>query len=1793
MKKKFTFLIAALFALMLITLPGMVMGQTWQKTSISDLTSTDVFVIVDEYYPYALPNDQATTGGSVTVVTVTLSNDKNTITSTVADNMKWNITGNATDGYTFYPNGTTTRRLYVIANNNGVRVANPTGTYCSTFVYDSSGKLKSTVNFTGNNSGYRYIGVYSNQDWRCYTSSGGNISNTNISFYKYVPSTTPTCTTDPTSLAFGEIQVGDSDSKTVTVTTANLSSALSLSVGAGYAVSPTSIAANATSTTVTVTCTPTAIGAQNGTLTISGGGLASNVTVDLTAAGTCAPAATALAYTTPVNLTLEDDDVEYTLTPTPNTGNGGAITYALKTNPGENGMVDGNVFTAVETGTYVVTATQAVNGTTCGGTFDITINVHGVDPVCTIDPEIGVFGTVAVGESASQTFTVTTANLTGNVSLAMTNPAFTVSPTTILQNASSTEITITFTPSEAGDAEAYLTANGGGISNNELALVSGTGATPLTITFNAGTGSCATPSMSGLAGSPITLPTASPSSTCATDGWTFAGWATAAVAIETTTAPNPLYAAGDSYTIGNADVTLYAVYKLVNDNSADTDNVFESGSYSNSVITWTVNNVVSIKQEKNSGNTAPNSSYVSSPRWYSGNKITITPSNTINYITVIATSEGYATTLAGSTYTNASASANGTEVTITPTNGNNNITIVMANQSRLSSLTVNYGSSSTTYFSSPNCLEKVATPEFTVAAGTYTSVQSVEITCETSGATIKYKTTENGEWQNYNGAISVGEDMTIWAKAVKADMADSDEVSAAYVINLPLTTMDAIYAKATANGDNASNVNVVFDYWVVSGVGTGSGNNPNNVFVTDNNGKGFIIYKSGHGFAVNNKLSGSVNGTPLKLYNNAAEFTNLTSTTEGLTVTNDGSITVIPRAITELSGINTGSVVTINNVRFDGTYLKDASNNEIKPYNLLYAYGSALQSDHVYNVTGVYLQYGETKEICPRSGDDIELVTYPITIDSEIEHGTVIAAVSAEEGASVNLTITPDATYALKALTVYKTGDESTVVSTVNPFTMPAYGVTVTAEFGKEYTVTYYRNAVANDETAELTYGEGGNVTVLNYDDNDVDFERPEGKLFSKWNTQADGKGTDYLPETTITNIQANYDLYAQWRDIVYHITYDVNGETSGPVDVNYNESIDELPTPSLSPLTFLGWSTTGATGPVNVTAPYEPTGTTENITLYAVFGSTGTDDLEIIGTTTGIPTGYGSGTWTINSLNFYQSQIMQENESGTKVIQFKKSSAGYLYNESNFGKIKSIQITTVSGALTVKEGANEKPSSGTSIDPNFSDGVYTYTFSGNNNYFYIINATSNAIRAYSIVINYETAVPVTIITGEETLTSLPATPVVVANGGVLTFTGTNTDNTKLIIEDGGQLITNNSVKATVKKTITGHGAKATYDGWTFIASPVVVEGGVNPAAVSGMINATATKYDLYRFNDGVDKEWENYKNTEDHPNFTLVNGKGYLYANEDGTSLDFAGDVNPSTPDINVSLQYTEGQRFAGWNLVGNPFTADAYITNMSYYKMENDGKGNVVINPSSSFSGAIKPCEGVMVKANDGGENVTFTTTEPEGSANNGNINIALAQIQATRGEKSLQTLDNAIVSFNEGSELGKFYFGTQKANIYIPLDNEEYAIVSAEACGEMPVNFKAVQDGQYTITVNPENVEMGYLHLIDNIAGTDIDLLANPSYTFNAKGDDYKSRFRLVFSANLVNADQNDDFAFFSNGMLVIANEGESILQVIDVNGRIIATESVNGTCSKAINAKAGVYVLRLINGTDVKTQKIVIR
>ena len=95
----------------------------------------------------------------------------------------------------------------------------------------------------------------------------------------------PTATLSTTALNFGKVNYGETKDLTFTVTPANLTGDLTITCdNSKYVVTPTTIASSvAEETTITVTAKPTAVDDNmDGTITISGGGLAANKTVTLT-----------------------------------------------------------------------------------------------------------------------------------------------------------------------------------------------------------------------------------------------------------------------------------------------------------------------------------------------------------------------------------------------------------------------------------------------------------------------------------------------------------------------------------------------------------------------------------------------------------------------------------------------------------------------------------------------------------------------------------------------------------------------------------------------------------------------------------------------------------------------------------------------------------------------------------------------------------------------------------------------------------------------------------------------------------------------------------------------------------------------------------------------------------------------------------------------------------------------------------------------------------------------------------------------------------------------------------------------------------------------------------------------------------------------------------------------------------------------------------------------------------------------------------------------------------------------
>ena len=161
--------------------PGTAGDPEWVATELADITATDVVVITSKNSSgayYAMSNNNGT-GSAPTATSVTVSNNK--LSSTPNDNLKWNISNNS-GTLTIYKNGSTSSWLYCTSTNNGVRVGTNMN---NTFTIDSStGYLK----HTGTS---RYLGVYNNQDWRCYTSTSTNIGGQTLKFYKEKSTASP------------------------------------------------------------------------------------------------------------------------------------------------------------------------------------------------------------------------------------------------------------------------------------------------------------------------------------------------------------------------------------------------------------------------------------------------------------------------------------------------------------------------------------------------------------------------------------------------------------------------------------------------------------------------------------------------------------------------------------------------------------------------------------------------------------------------------------------------------------------------------------------------------------------------------------------------------------------------------------------------------------------------------------------------------------------------------------------------------------------------------------------------------------------------------------------------------------------------------------------------------------------------------------------------------------------------------------------------------------------------------------------------------------------------------------------------------------------------------------------------------------------------------------------------------------------------------------------------------------------------------------------------------------------
>ncbi len=348
-----------------------------------------------------------------------------------------------------------------------------------------------------------------------------------------------------------------------------------------------------------------------------------------------------------------------------------------------------------------------------------------------------------------------------------------------------------------------------------------------------------------------------------------------------------------------------------------------------------------------------------------------------------------------------------------------------------------------------------------------------------------------------------------------------------------------------------------------------------------------------------------------------------------------------------------------------------------------------------------------------------------------------------------------------------------------------------------------------------------------------------------------------------------------------------------------------------------------------------------------------------------------------------------------------------------------------------------------------------------------------------------------------------------------------------------------------------------------------------------------------------------------------FVPGKGYMMAINQDTYMNSTGVLNSG--NVKIKLTQQESQSPApeeayneGWNLVGNPY--QAYLNmpalgKLGYAAYTYDADKGVyapfVMTASTNpdvLDDNVHPHQAFFVHAANDGDVLEFTpamaTTEKNSNSyfRDDKINYPLVNLYA---ENEGGSRDLTVIELHRPELGGVTKMQTMRSSNFIiaaHLDGQSYGLVfTPEGTERIPVHFIADENGTYTLRWNTQNGEFTSLRLVDNLTGTNYDMLANNHYTFTASTEDYASRFYITYTVTDVdeNVDGESNFAYFDGSDWVV--NGQGTLDVVDVLGRTLFSQRLTNDQNRVnLNGVAkGVYLLRVSNGKNTMVQKIVVR
>ena len=407
-----------------------------------------------------------------------------------------------------------------------------------------------------------------------------------------------------------------------------------------------------------------------------------------------------------------------------------------------------------------------------------------------------------------------------------------------------------------------------------------------------------------------------------------------------------------------------------------------------------------------------------------------------------------------------------------------------------------------------------------------------------------------------------------------------------------------------------------------------------------------------------------------------------------------------------------------------------------------------------------------------------------------------------------------------------------------------------------------------------------------------------------------------------------------------------------------------------------------------------------------------------------------------------------------------------------------------------------------------------------------------------------------------------------------LNVVGTPGKVTSIVLNEGAQVYHSYALETTIVRNIEGSDS-----GWGTLSAPT---------ATGNVVFNTTVGHDFYKYEESANLEWV-FVDVEENA-YTMQPGRGYLYANKEDVVASFTGALNMAA--VNYVLSCTDKEtdkELSGLNMIGNPFTHNINVNHFhledgkiaeAFYSVETSGAWKANVEES------IAPLQAVLVQTNVTDTLAIKKAATRTRAASEGSLKINVANKNYN---------DVAYVLFKEGLGLSKIaHFNTEIPMVSVNVEGKEYAVATMnKEVTEIPVSFKAMTMGEYTISVEAQDVEET-IYLTDKLTGERVNLNTD-SYTFMATSNDNTDRFVLTKVLDTTGIEQNAEYSVYvSNDEIRFNNvNGNLNVRIYDMLGRPVAEYNVFESATISTSSfETGMYILQMTDENGVRTQKVLV-